>query len=220
MATRKIKRLDEERSIISQYISELRDINIQSDRQRFRLNLRRCAQCMAYEISKSLQYDQKDVETPLGSASVMVPTDRVVVSSILRAGLPMHEGMLDVFDRAHSAFISSYRRHHKDGSFEISLDYLTSPELDDAVLILCDPMIATGSSIENALEALMEEGTPQKIFIVSIIASADGLDRISRLYPKADIWVGAVDEELTARAYIVPGLGDAGDLAFGEKSKH
>ena len=204
-------------SIISQYISELRDINLQTDRLRFRENLERLSILMAYEISKTLEYQITKVETPLGEAEVNTLKSEVVLASILRAGLPMHNGFLRVFDKAENAFVSAYRKHHKDGSFEIKLEYVTCPSLEDKTLIIVDPMLATGASLATTIDNLKEYGRPSKIHIVTIIASEQGVDHIRRLCPDAHIWTGAVDEELTAKSYIVPGLGDAGDLAFGSK---
>jgi uracil phosphoribosyltransferase len=204
-------------SIISQYISELRDINLQTDRLRFRENLERLSILMAYEVSKTLEYEITKVETPLGEAEVNTLKSEVVIASILRAGLPLHNGFLRVFDKAENAFVSAYRKHHKDGSFEIKLEYVTCPSLEDKTLIIVDPMLATGASLATTIDNLKEYGRPSKIHIVTIIASEQGVDHIRRVCPDAHIWTGAVDEELTAKSYIVPGLGDAGDLAFGSK---
>ncbi|MBR9921477.1 MAG: uracil phosphoribosyltransferase [Bacteroidetes bacterium] len=204
-------------SIAGKYVAQLRDSHIQKDRMRFRKNLERLAGIMGYEISKKLNYVQVDVETPLGQATAKVPDDKIVLATILRAGLPMQQGLLNVFDDAGSAFVSAYRRHHKDGSFEINLEYISCPSLEGNVLILSDPMLATGASIKTVLDALLENGTPKEIHIITAIASAHGLDQVRRFFPNARIWAGDIDEELTAKSYIVPGLGDAGDLAFGEK---
>ncbi|RMF31822.1 MAG: uracil phosphoribosyltransferase [Bacteroidetes bacterium] len=204
-------------SVANVFLKELRDVEVQQDSMRFRKNLERLGELFAYEISKTLTYREVEVQTPLGIATVQVPADRIVLATILRAGLPMHQGMLNVFDRAANAFVSAYRMHHKDGTFEINLEYISCPPLDDAVLILTDPMLATGASMKVALEELLQNGKPRKIHIVTAIAAKQGLTYIRRLFPKAHVWMGACDEELTARAYIVPGLGDAGDLCFGEK---
>jgi uracil phosphoribosyltransferase len=204
-------------SIINKFVAELRDINIQQHRMRFRNNLERIGQIMAYEISKTLHYKAIEVETPLGTAQSQVPAQRVVIATILRAGLPLHQGMLDVFDEADNAFISAFRKHHKDGSFEINVDYVTCPDLEDVVLLLVDPMLATGSSIDAALKALEPYGKPAKIHIVTAIGSSHGINHIRRYYPAHTIWAAAIDDELTAKSYIVPGLGDAGDLAYGSK---
>ena len=209
--------LSEHHSLANRFVAELRDVNIQTDRLRFRRNLERLGEVLAYEISKTMDYGPREVETPLGIASVQLPTQRVVIASILRAGLPFHHGLLNYFDDADNAFVSAYRHHHKSGSFEINVEYVSCPNLDDCVLILADPMLATGASINLTLNKLTEHGTPQAIHVVTAIASTPGLDYIRRLHPKISIWMGALDEELTARSYIVPGLGDAGDLAFGSK---
>ena len=209
--------LSKQHSIANQFIAELRDVQIQSDPMRFRRNLERLGEIMAYEISKTLEYEQREVETPLGIVQVPVVKDRVVLATILRAGLPMHNGMLNYFDRAENAFISAYRKHHKDGTFEIKLEYVSCPDLTDCILLITDPMLATGASMSIAIKELEAYGTPKKIHIATAIASTLGLNYIRRLHPKAQIWIGAEDDELTAKSYIVPGLGDAGDLSFGEK---
>ncbi|MEL6866645.1 MAG: uracil phosphoribosyltransferase [Bacteroidota bacterium] len=209
--------LSEHNSIANQFIAELRDIHIQKDRMRFRRNLERLGEVLAYEISKTLKYEENSVETLLGIANTQVPNQRIVLSTILRAGLPFHQGMLNYFDQADNAFISAYRMHHKGGTFEIKLEYISCPQLDDCVLILCDPMLATGASIDLTIKALLEYGQPTEIHVVTAIASSYGLSYIRRLHPKVHIWMGAEDEELTAKSYIVPGLGDAGDLSFGSK---
>lgn len=204
-------------SVVSKFVSELRDVHIQQDRMRFRRNLERIGEVFAYEISRTLSYHVTETETPLGIATVNTCSDRIVVANILRAGMPMHNGMLHYFDQADSAFVSAYRRHHKDGSFDINLQNVSCPNLTDAVLILCDPMLATGASMDIGIKNLIEHGEPKKIHIATAIASRPGLDYVRRLYGEATIWTGAIDEELTAKSYIVPGLGDAGDLSFGPK---
>ncbi|MFK7810598.1 MAG: uracil phosphoribosyltransferase [Saprospiraceae bacterium] len=204
-------------SIANTYIAELRDVNIQKDRMRFRRNLERIGEVLAYEISKTLSYEEEDVETPLGIAKANLTSDRIIVSSILRAGLPFHQGILNVFDKADNAFVSAYRMHHKDGTFEINLQYTSCPDLTDSVLILADPMLATGASMDVTIRQLKEYGVPKKIHVVTAIASAYGLEYIKRLHPDVSLWIGDLDEELTAKSYIVPGLGDAGDLAYGAK---
>lgn len=209
--------LAENNSVANRFIAELRNIELQKDRLRFRRNLERIGEVLAYEISKTLDYEPVEVETPLGIATHTLPADRLVLATILRAGLPLHQGMLNFFDQADNAFISAYRRHHKDGSFDIQLEYVSCGDLNDAVLILADPMLATGASVDMALKHLLRHGTPKIIHIVSVIASTAGVEAVQRQYPKAHLWLGAIDEELTAKAYIVPGLGDAGDLAYGEK---
>lgn len=204
-------------SILNQFIAEIRDINIQKDRMRFRRNMERIGEIMAYEISKTLPYTTKDVETPLGIASCKVPDTNVVVGCILRAALPFYQGFISVMDEAGSAFISAYRRHHKDGTFDINLQYVTCPDLTDSTFILVDPMLATGASMDVAIKSLADYGRPKTLHIATAIASSYGYDYIRRLYPDVHIWMGAMDEELTAKSYIVPGLGDAGDLCFGPK---
>ena len=184
----------------------------------FRRNLYRFGQILAYEISKVLDYENVEVTTQLGVANSRRLHNTIVLGTILRAGLPMHEGMLSVFDAAENAFISAFRQHHKDGTFEVSLEYINAPELDDKILIICDPMLATGSSMVRSLRALKEFGVPKEIHIASVIASSSGLEYVGIEYPDAHVWIGEEDEELTGRSFIVPGLGDAGDLAFGKKS--
>ncbi len=213
-----VHNLSHNSSIINQYLSEIRDVEIQKDRMRFRKNLERMGEIFAYEISKSLEYVVREVTTPLGIAEVPVLKEQPIVGTILRAGMPLHQGILNFFDHADNAFISAYRKHHKDGSFDIKLEYVSSPSLDDRVLILCDPMLATGSSIAMTYKALMEKGIPSHTHIVSALASIQGIEYVKRhLSANITIWAGAIDEELTAQAYIVPGLGDAGDLAYGMK---
>lgn len=212
-----ITNLSQQVSLASKYIAELRDIHIQKDRMRFRRNLERLGEIMAYEISKTLDYKEQKVETPLGIATVALPTNPIVIATILRAGLPMHNGLLNYFDDAGNAFISAYRKHHKDGSFEINLEYVSCPDLTDCTLIIADPMLATGASLAIAIKELEAYGAPKELHIVTAIASSDGLSYVKRLHPKAKIWLGAEDEELTAKYYIFPGLGDAGDLSFGKK---
>ncbi len=214
-----IHNLSEQKSLANQYLAELRDIDIQMDRMRFRKNLERLGQIFAYEISKSLPYGELEVETPLGFAVSRMVAQQPVLATIFRAGIPMHNGMLQFFDQAENAFVSAYRREHKDGSFEIKIEYVSSPNLEGRTLIICDPMLATGISMTATLKALHEFGTPSAIHIVTVLTSSDGLEHVERAYPDAIFWTAGIDEELTARSYIVPGLGDAGDLAFGEKNK-
>lgn len=211
--------LSEQNSIFNQFVAELRDITIQKDSMRFRRNLERMGEIMSYEISKTLDYQKKETTTPLGIAETSHLVSQPVIATILRAGLPMHIGVLNYFDRAQNAFISAYRRHHKDNTFDIHVEYVSSPSLDDKVLILCDPMIATGASIVLAYKAILSKGTPKHVHIISAISSKEGVDFVRANIPTKNftIWCGAIDEELTAHSYIVPGLGDAGDLAFGEK---
>ncbi len=210
-------KLTDHNSIANHFLAELRDVHIQKDRMRFRRNMERLGEILAYEISKTLDYQLDEVETPLGIANVNRSKQRVVIASILRAGLPFHQGVLNIFDQADNAFVSAYRQHHKDGTFEINVQYVSCPKLDDCVLILVDPMMASGASMDLAIKTLLENGTPAETHVVTAIASTYGLEFIRRLYPKVKIWMGDQDEELTAKSYIVPGLGDAGDLAFGSK---
>lgn len=212
-----IFRLDDISSVAARFIGELRDVEVQKDRMRFRRNMERLGEIFAYEISKTFDYEVEEVETPLGTANMSVQQDTVVLATILRAGLPMHQGLLNYLDDSKNAFVSAYRKHHKDGSFEINVEYVSCPDLEETTLIICDPMIATGASIDLTIQSLLEYGTPDKIHIVTAIASSEGLEYVCKNYPDADIWLGVEDEELTAKNYIVPGLGDAGDLAFGEK---
>ena len=212
--------LSEQHSLVSNWVSELRDVQIQKDPLRFRRNLERIGEVAAYEISKSLEWKEKEVTTPLGISQVKILAQQPVLGTILRAGIPMHQGLLNYFDHADNAFIAAYRKHHRDGSFEISLDYVSCPNLENRVLILADPMLATGSSLVKTIQHLREEGVPSEIHIVCAIACTDGIEYVQRNEPKVKIWCGAIDEELTAKSYIVPGLGDAGDLAYGEKQQH
>ncbi len=211
--------LSEQASIANHFIAEIRDVEIQADSMRFRRNLERIGEILAYEISKTLTFDHKQVETPMGVAEVEVPVDPLILATILRAGLPLHQGLLNFFDRAGNAFVSAYRKHHKDGTFEINIEYISCPRLDDRVLIISDPMLATGASMGLAIKELLNYGTPKAIHVVTAIASTYGLDYINRLFPHANVWMAALDDELTAKSYIVPGLGDAGDLAFGPKEQ-
>ncbi len=213
-----ITNLSDKNSIANRFIAELRDVDIQQDRLRFRRNLERLGEILAYEISQTLLYEPIDIETPLGIAPTMLPAQRVVLATILRAGLPVHEGMLHYFDQADNVFIAAFRRHHKDGTFDIQLDYVSAPDLTDTVLILCDAMLASGASVNLALQQLERFGTPAQIHVATIIASKAGKEAVQRRYPKAHLWMIALDEELTAKSFIVPGLGDAGDLAFGGKT--
>lgn len=209
--------LDKQNSLALKFVRELRDVTIQNDRARFRRNMTYLGQVFAYEISKTLAYEEVTVETPLGSREINQIKDQIVLAPILRAGLSMHSGMLEFFDNAENAFVSAYRKHHKGGTFEINLQYITCPSLEGKILIIMDPMLATGASLESVIEALAEYGTPKEIHFVSVIATTYAIDRIRRIFPDVKLWIGAEDEELTAKSYIVPGLGDAGDLAFGEK---
>lgn len=214
-----IQELGKQNSILNQFLSELRDVQIQTDRMRFRKNMERIGEIFAYEISKELEYVEKEVVTPLGTANMHVLKKQPFLATVLRAGLPLHQGMLNFFDKAGNAFVSAYRKYDHDEDFVIKLDYLSSPNLDKGVLILSDPMLATGGSLIATLKGLLEKGEPSEIHIVSVLASKEGIENIKRNFSrkKIKIWTVAIDDELTAKAYIVPGLGDAGDLAFGEK---
>ena len=209
--------LSEEHSLISNWVSELRNVDIQDDRLRFRTNLERIGEVAAYEISKRLSWTEKEITTPLGTSAAKVLEKQPVLATILRAGLPMHQGLLNYFDRADNAFISAYRKHNQDGTFEISLDYISCPEMEDRVVIISDPMLATGASLVKTIQFIREEGSPSAIHFVCAIACTVGIEYVLRAEPKATIWCGDIDDELTAKGYIVPGLGDAGDLAFGQK---
>ncbi len=204
-------------SIINHYIAELRDVNIQQDRVRFRRNLERIGEAIAYEISKTLKYEKAEVTTPLGISETSLLNSQPVVATILRAGLPLHQGIMNVFDKADAAFIAAYRKEAKKSELTIQMDYVAAPAADGRVLILADPMLATGMSMVMAVKQLMDRSEYSEIHIVSVIASSIGLAYVQRNLPKAHIWLAALDEELTTKSYIVPGLGDAGDLCFGEK---
>jgi uracil phosphoribosyltransferase len=213
-----VHNLSQSNSLVNEFVSELRDTAIQGDRMRFRRNLERLGEIFAYEISKTLQYVSREVTTPLGIANMQVLREQPVVGTILRAGLPLHQGVLNYFDRADNAFISAYRKHHKDGSFDIKLEYVSCPSLEHRILILADPMLATGSSIVMTAKAIRERGNPSHTHIVAAVASTYGVEYVkSHLPENVTIWCGAIDDELTAQSYIVPGLGDAGDLAYGTK---
>ena len=209
--------LSEQYSLLSNWISEIRDEEVQKDRMRFRRNLERIGEVAAYEISKELPFVEKEIQTPLGIAVCKVLKDQPVAATILRAGLPLHQGIINYFDKADNAFISAYRKHQRDGSFEISLDYVSCPELEGRVIIVSDPMLATGASLVKTIQFLREEGHPSSIHVVVAIACTVGIEYVLRSEPTCKIWCGAIDDELTAKGYIVPGLGDAGDLAFGPK---
>lgn len=211
--------LSEKNSLVNTWISEIRDLSVQQDRMRFRRNLERIGEIAAYEISKTLPFTEKEIQTPLGTSLCKVFQEQPVLGTILRAGMPLHQGMLNYFDKADNAFISAYRKHHRDGSFEISLDYVSCPDLTDRTLILCDPMLATGSSLVKTIQYLKDEGMPKAIHVVCAIACTVGIEYVRREQPQVTIWCGDIDEELTAKGYIVPGLGDAGDLAFGTKQQ-
>jgi uracil phosphoribosyltransferase len=209
--------LSDQHSLVSNWVGELRDRDIQCDQMRFRRNLERIGEVAAYEISKKLAWENKEVTTPLGIANCKMLQSQPVLATILRAGLGMHNGLLNYFDKGENAFISAYRKHQPDGSFEIRLEYMSCPEIEDKVVIISDPMIATGASLVKVIQYLKQEGSIKELHIVCAIACTVGLEFVLRAYPKATIWCGDIDDELTAKGYIVPGLGDAGDLAFGPK---
>lgn len=207
-------------TVVNKFIAELRDVDIQTDRMRFRRNIERIGEVMAYELSKDLHYEVENIASPLGFAEVSVPQDTIVAAAILRAGLPLHQGVLNVFDDAENAFINVYRRYDSatDFNFDISIEYLSAPCIDGKVLVLCDPMLATGSSMQLAYEALLAKGTPSRLVVCAVIASREAIEYLEENLPEdAVLYVAAVDERLDARKYIVPGLGDAGDLAYGGK---
>lgn len=211
--------LNTQSSILNRFIAELRDKTIQVDPMRFRRNLQRIGEVFAYEISKTMQSVALEVKTPLGIATEIVPNEDVVVASVLRAGLPLHDGLLNYFDRAGNAFVSAYRKYTLADEFKIHIEYISSPNLDGKTLILCDPMLATGNSMELVYNALLTKGRPAHIHLVSVIASQAGVQFVKEMLTDDNVtlWIGAVDDELNAKSYIIPGLGDAGDLAFGKK---
>jgi uracil phosphoribosyltransferase len=211
--------LSQDYSILCDWIAEIRDQSVQTDRMRFRRNLERIGEIAGYEISRLLPYEEVEIQTPLGYSNSKMLRSQPVLATILRAGLPLHQGLLNVFDKADNAFISAYRKHDRDGSFEITMSYITSPELDNRVLIISDPMLATGSSMVKTIQQLRAEGNPTEIHIVTAIACTVGIEYVRRALPACKIWCGAIDDELTAKGYIVPGLGDAGDLSFGNKTQ-
>jgi len=211
--------LAQKNSLMNLFISELRNKEIQKDSMRFRKNMERIGEIFAYEISKHLDYKQIDITTPLGTSNMSLPQSKIVNATILRAGLPFHNGFLNYFDQAENAFISAHRKYHKDGSFTIQFEHLSSPEIEGKTLILSDPMLASGASMEIAYKALLERGKPVHTHIVTIIASNQGINFVKKHInmKNVTIWAGDVDDELTSKSYIVPGLGDAGDLAYGSK---
>jgi uracil phosphoribosyltransferase len=209
--------LSEEHSLVSNWISELRNVDVQQDRMRFRRNLERIAEVIGYEISKKMEWQDKEITTPMGTANSKVLAEQPVLATILRAGLGMHNGLLNYFDKADNAFISAYRKHHEDGTFEIRLEYMSCPDIEGRVVIISDPMLATGASLVKAIQFLKDEGNIKELHIVCAIACTVGIEYVKREVPKAMIWCGDIDDEITAKGYIVPGLGDAGDLAFGVK---
>ncbi len=217
-----VHHLLEQNSIASKFLAELRDVSIQKDRMRFRRNIQRLGEILGYELSKSLNYNKAEIKSPLGPASMHLPEKDIVICSILRAGLPLHEGLLNYFNEAENSFISAYRHHpFDDEKFEIIVEYLASPSLEGKTLILADPMLATGRSFVNVFNALQEMGTPKQIHLVSVIGAEEGVEHISENFPEnTQLWIAAIDKKLNEHGYIVPGLGDAGDLSYGEKMQH
>ena len=212
--------LGKQNSIFNHFIREIRDVNIQKDAMRFRRNIERIGEIFAYEISKKMTYENIDVTTPLGISSESLMIEKPVLATILRAGLPLHQGLLNYFDSSENCFISAFRKHKKGGDFEIKIEYMSSPGLEGKTVILCDPMLASGSSMVLAMEAILSKGKPKHIHVVVTIASSEGIQNFKENLPfrNCTLWLGAEDKEMTAQSYIVPGLGDAGDLAFGEKN--
>lgn len=215
----KIINFQDSPSLVSQYLAEMRDTTIQNDPLRFRRNLERTGEIMAYEISKHLNYTTIEVTTPLAKAQCPVIDEQVVLATIFRAGVPFHQGFLNFYDRAENAFVSAYRKYKEKENFDVCIEYLASPRLDGKTLILCDPMLATGASMELSYRALITKGMPAHVHVASVIASQTAIDYIARTFPedRTTVWVGAIDAEINAHSYIVPGLGDAGDLAYGTK---
>jgi len=216
-----IRNLSKEHSLISNWVSELRDIHVHEDRMRFRRNLERIGEVAAYEISKELPWEVKKVETPLGIHESKVLKEQPIIATILRAGLAMHQGVLSYFDKADNTFVSAYRKHNEDGSFDIVLDYVSSPSIENRILIISDPMLATGTSLAKTIVALEHLGKPAKIYIIAAIASKQGIAYLEKeIGEELNLWCGDIDDSLDENGYIVPGLGDAGDLAYGEKLQH
>ena len=219
--TMHIHNLSLSNSVLNTFIAEIRDVRIQQDSMRFRRNIERIGEVLCYELSKTLNYDNKAISTPLGISNVAITTNEIVICSVLRAGLPLHNGVLNYFDSAESAFISAYRHHSSPEDFEIIVEYLACPSLHDKTLILVDPMLATGQSLALTYEALLSFGVPKNLHIISVIGASDGIAFLKTKFPKdTQLWIAAVDDTLNDKGYIVPGLGDAGDLAFGEKLQH
>lgn len=206
-------------SLLNQFISEMRDVSIQKDSMRFRRNIERVGEILSYECSKVLENTTQTVTTPLGTKEMIVPVKDVVICSILRAGLPLHQGILNYFDQGENAFVSAYRDHIDDGdAFEIVVNYMAAPSLEGKTLLLVDPMLATGRTMKNVYQVLLQQGTPKNIHIISVLGSSQGVEYVKEHFPKeTHLWIAAVDDELNSRGYIVPGLGDAGDLAYGTK---
>lgn len=213
--------LSESHSLISNWIAELRDIHVQNDRMRFRRNIERIGEVIAYEMSKKMAHQMVKTNTPLGIHDSKLLLEQPVLATILRAGLPLHQGMLNYFDKADNAFISAFRKHHEDGSFEIRIEYLSCPDLNNRIVIIADPMLATGASLVQTIQAITKTQKPKEIHIAVAIASKKGIDTVEKaLGQEIPIWCGDIDEILNDKSYIVPGLGDAGDLAYGTKMQH
>ena len=206
-----------EHSLISNWVSELRCVDVQKDRMRFRRNLERIAEVIGYEISKNMETEDVDIITPMGKAKCKVLKDQPVLATILRAGLAMHNGLLSYFDKADNAFLSAYRKHNPDGTFEIALEYMSCPPIDGRVVIVSDPMLATGASLVKAIQYIRDAGNIKELHVVCAIAATKGIETLLKAEPEATIWCGAIDDNLSAKGYILPGLGDAGDLAYGSK---
>ena len=212
---------EEKNSVLNKFIAEVRDLNMQSDQMRFRRNIERIGEILGYELSKNLSYKEKSITSPLGVSLVSVPAEELVICSILRAGLPLHNGLLNYFDNAENSFISAYRHYTAKADFEIKVEYLASPSLEGKTLILADPMLATGLSFINVLNSLKSMGIPKNIHLVSVIGSKQGIDTLQKELPEhVKLWIATVDDDLDEHGYIVPGLGDAGDLCFGTKLQH
>jgi len=209
--------LNKTNTIGNQFLAEMRDAVTQQDRLRFRKNQERMGEILAYEISKKLKYVPVEVQTPLGTATVEVPESYPVLATILRAGLPFHQGFMNIFDKSASAFITAYRKVKKTGAFVINVDHISAPDLEGKTVIICDTMLATGQSIVMVCKDLIAQYNIKELHIAAVIASTEGVEHVRANLPKAHLWLGAIDEEMTSKAYIVPGLGDAGDLSFGEK---
>ncbi len=215
----KIHHIAKENSVLNTFLSEIRDISVQKDRMRFRRNIERIGEILGYELSKTLNYEMKGIKTPLGEKNTFLISDKIVICSVLRAGLPLHQGLLNYFDNADSSFISAYRHHeNNEDSFKIIVEYLASPALDNKILILADPMLATGRSLVSTYETLKNMGTPKEIHLVSAIGAKDGIEYIKNHFDTdTHLWIADIDDSLNQRGYIIPGLGDAGDLSFGDK---
>lgn len=215
----KIVDLSQNNTLLNQFLVELRDINMQRDSMRFRRNVERIGKIMAYEISRDLPFRHVDIQTPLGVSHTCIPAVQPVIATILRAGLPLHQGFLNYFDKAENAFVSAYRKYIDENNFDIHIEYIAAPQIENKILILTDPMLATGSSMELAYQALLTKGEPSHIHVASVIASRQAVEHIKKTLPedKTTVWCAAIDPAINEHSYIIPGLGDAGDLCFGEK---